>query len=67
MKGTQIKRYHQLECNCRIKTEFTLNGDCRKEDVIYKCTALTTFQPKKVYLGLAEVEFKKERYYNHTQ
>ena len=65
-KVTQIKRNHQLECNCRIKTECPLNGDCRKEDVIYKCTALTTFQPKKVYLGLAEGEFKKQRYYNHT-
>ena len=38
-----------------------------KEDVIYKCTALTTFQPKKVYLGNAEGEFKKQRYYNYTQ
>ena len=47
-----------MECNCRIKTECPLNRDCRKEDVIYKCTALTTCQPKKVYLGLAEGEFK---------
>ena len=60
-KVTQIKRNHQLECNCRIKTECPLNGDCRKEDVIDKCTELTTFQPKKVYLGLAEGEFKKQR------
>ena len=30
---------------------------------MYKCTVLTTFQPKKVYLGLAEGEFKKQRYY----
>ena len=37
------------------------------EDVIYKCTALTTFQLKKIYPGLAEGEFKKQRYYNHTQ
>ena len=44
-KVSQIKRHHQLECNCRIKTECPLNGDCRKEDVIYKCTVLTTFQP----------------------
>ena len=44
-----------------------LNGNCWKEDVIYKCTALTTFHPKKVYLGLAEGGFKKQRYYNHTQ
>ena len=38
-KVTQIKRNHQLECNYRIKTKCPLNGDCRKENVIYKCTA----------------------------
>ena len=66
-KVTQIKLNHQLECNCRIETECPLNGDCRKETVIYKCTALTTFQPKTVYLGLAEGELKKQKYYNHNQ
>ena len=35
--------------------------------MIFKCTALTTFQPKTVYLGLVEGEFKKQRCYNHTQ
>ena len=66
-KVTQIKRNHKLKCNCRIKTECPLNGDFRKEDVIYKCTELITFQPRKVYLGLPKGEFKKQRYYNHTQ
>ena len=66
-KVTQIKRHHQLEHNCCIKTKCPLNDNCRKEDVIYKCKALTTFQPKKVFLGLAESEFKKKTYYNHTQ
>ena len=32
-----------------------------------KCTALTKFRPKKVYFGLEEGEFKKQRYYNPTQ
>ena len=59
-KVTLIKRHHKLECNCRIETECPLNGDCRKEDVIYKCTMLTTFQPQKMYLGLAEGEFKSK-------
>ena len=58
-----IKRHHRLKHNCRIKTECPFNDDCRKENVIYKCTVLTTFQTKKVYLGLAEDEFKKQRYY----
>ena len=65
-KVIQIKWHHQLELNCPIKTELSLNGDCRKEDVTYKGTALTTFQSKKVYLGLKEGE-RWQRYYNHTQ
>ena len=63
-KVTQIKRHNQLDCNCRTKTECPLNGDCCKEDLICKWTAITIFQ--KVYLGLAEDEFKTQRY-NHTQ
>ena len=66
-KVTQIKRNHQLDCNCRIKAVCPLNCDCRKKNVTYRCTSLTTFQPKKVYLGFAEGEFKNQRYYNHTQ
>ena len=63
-KVTQTKRHHQLECNC---PECPLNGDYRKDGVIYKCIVLTTFHPKKVYLGLTEGVFKNQRYYNHTQ
>ena len=29
-KVKQIKRNHQLECNCRIKTECPHNANCRK-------------------------------------
>ena len=29
-KVTQIRRHHQLECNCLIKTEFPLNCDLKK-------------------------------------
>ena len=66
-KFIQIRRDHQLERNCRIKTKCPRNSDCRKENVIYNYTALTKFQPKIVYLCLPEGEFKKPRYYNHTQ
>ena len=48
---TQIKGHNKtivqketqetLECNCRVKTDSPLNGDCRKENVIYKCTTTT--------------------------
>ena len=40
-----MKQHHHLECNCRVKTECQPNGDCRKENVIYKCTEITTFHP----------------------
>ena len=43
-----------------------LNGDCRKESIVYKCTACTIRQLKKVYLGLTEGEFKT-RYYKHSK
>ena len=59
-KFTQIKQHHQLECNCRIKTKCPLNSDCRKEHVIYKCTALTTFQTKKCILALLRVSLKSK-------
>ena len=55
-----------LECNCRVKTDCPLNGDCRKESIIYKCTA-TTCNLEKLYLGLTEGEFKKQRYYDHVK
>ena len=38
-----------LECNCIVKTDCTLNGDSRKESVIYKCTG-TTCNSKKYIL-----------------
>ena len=57
--------HYQLEFNCPIKSECPLNSDCLKEDVIYRCTSLTTLYPKRVYLGIADI--KMQRYYNNTQ
>ena len=65
-KIVQKETQETLECNCRVKTDCPLNGDCRKESVIYKCTA-TTNNSKNVYLGLNEGEFKKQRYYDHIK
>ena len=65
-KIVQKETQETLECNCRVKTDCPLNGDCNKENVIYKCTA-TTCISKKVYLGLIEGEFKKQRYYGHVK
>ena len=65
-KIVQKETQETLECNCRVKTDCPLNGDCRKESVIYKCAA-TTCNSKKVYLGLTEGEFKKQRCYDHVK
>ena len=65
-KTIQKEKQETLDCNCRVKTDCPLNGGCRKESVIYKCTA-TTCDSKKVYLELTAVEFKKQRYYDHVK
>ena len=64
-KIVQKDMQETLDCNCRVRTDCPLNGDCRKESVIYKCTA-TSCDSKKVYLGLTEGEFQKQRHYGHV-
>ena len=34
-------------CNCRVKSECPLNGQCQVTDVIYKCTVLSPDKPNK--------------------
>ena len=43
--------------NCRKKAECPMEGNCLVNDVVYKCD-ITRPLPKKVYLGLAEGEWK---------
>ena len=59
-------RQETLDCNFRVKTNWPLIGDCRKESVKYKYTA-TTCDSEKVYLGLTEWEFKGQRYNDHIK
>ena len=47
-KIVQKETQETLDCNCRVKTDCPLNGDCRKESVTYKCT-VTTCDSKKEY------------------
>ena len=54
----------KADCNCRIKTNCPLNGNCKQESVLYKCTVTTISEPTKVYLGVTEGEFK-DRFYKH--
>ena len=53
-------------CNCRVKSECPLNGQCQVTDIIYKCTVLLPDKSNKVYLGNAEGDCKK-RFYNHRK
>ena len=73
--GTIIKRHNSRilkplsdtttkGCNCRNKDSCPLNGDCQKENIIYKAT-VTSEQITKYYYGLSEPPFKF-RYNNHT-
>ena len=34
-------------CNCRVKSECPLNGQCQVTDIIYKCTVLSPDKPNK--------------------
>ena len=52
-------------CNCRSKEECPLEGQCRVENIIYKCVASTSVNVNKAYLGTAE-EFKR-RFCNHKK
>ena len=56
-----------LSCNCRDKNGCPLNGNCKTKNFSYKCISLTKNNVKKVYLGVTEGEFKKNRYCNHQQ
>ena len=49
-------------CNCRVKSECALNGQCQVTNIIL----LSPEKPNTVYLGTAEGYFKK-RLYNHKK
>ena len=53
-------------CNCRVKSEYPLNGQCEVTDIIHKCTVISPDKPNKVYLGTAEGDFKKW-FYDHRK
>ena len=66
-KKVITKNVEELKpCNCRIKSECTLNGQCQVTSILYKYTILSSDKPRKVYLGTAECHFMK-RFYNHRR
>ena len=52
-------------CNCRSKSNCTLNGECLLECLVYKVTS-TTSSSNFIYYGTSEREFETW-YTNHTQ
>ena len=62
-KIVQKETQEALDCNCRVKTDCLLDGNCRKKRVIYKCIA-TTCDSKK---GLTKGEFKKKSCNDHVK
>ena len=53
-------------CNCRAKSECSLNAQCQFTGIIYKWTVLSPGKPNKQYLRAAEDDFEK-RFYNHRK
>ena len=52
-------------CNCRLKTECPLNGECQQSCLVYKATVTTPSEVKE-YIGCTESSFKI-RFANHKQ
>ena len=63
---TKINERSIAPCNCRDKNNCPMNGNCRVENVVYKCVFYATEKPKEhVYIGVTEGDWK-QRYHNHT-
>ena len=62
-KVTSKLRDQGPKCNCRKKVECPMEGKFQFNNVVYKYV-VTRQLPKKVYLGLADGEWKS-RFYNH--
>ena len=63
-KVTSKPRGERSKCNCRKKAECPMEGNCQVNNVVYKCD-VTRPLPKKMYLRLAEGEWKS-RFCNHN-
>ena len=60
------KNKTKLSCNCRDKNGCPWNSNCIK-NTLFISTSLSKNNVNKVYLGVLEGEFQKNRYYNHQQ
>ena len=62
-RSHKLHKVLRPKCNRRKKAECPMKGNCQVNNVIYKFD-VTRPLPEKVYLGLAEGEWKS-RFYNH--
>ena len=51
------------DCNCKIKNQCPVNGQCRRKNIIYQAT-VNCEGKNETYIGLASTEFKT-RFANH--
>ena len=69
-----LKKYHEKKnnrnptiarlCNCRVRADCPLNGNCLKKDVLYKAKVSADDEPVREYTGLTATTFKV-RHANH--
>ena len=52
-------------CNCRVKNECPVGGECQKRGVVYQAEVTREDNKVDTYVGLAATSFK-DRYSNHT-
>lgn len=55
----------KIPCNCRVKNNCPLNGDCMSMSVVYKVSVKFEGVPTKFYIGSTSNSFK-DRFYKHT-
>ena len=55
----------QRQCNCRVKANCPLNGECLAASIVYQAE-VTTQNQTHTYIGMTGGPFK-QRFYNHTK
>ena len=60
------KNEAQLPCNCRIKENCPMGGDCRRKSVVYKATCYNGEEETNIYIGATDTTWKA-RYANHQK
>ena len=54
------------KCNCRVKPDCPLNGECKSNNIVYGATATAEDGTMRNYIDMTEHSFKT-RYYDHRQ